>query len=239
MAFDESFVRYYRLLKGAATFQEDVNAIIALIKGKGYKSILDVGCGTGDHAALFTKRGFEVTGIDKSPAMVRSAKSHFPGISFRIADACTFRIKRQFDVVVAIDSVLSFITDKRSFDKALKNLSIHVREGGVLIADFAFTTDLVPANFEDILLKQLREKGLSLTLAMRLRRQKDKMLVDLHLSGSDKGKPFSHTERHIHRIVDKRDIVKLLKLQGLSVKTWGNISSKRGWQNLVVMAKKK
>src|SRR3989304_6035419 len=133
MAFGESLVRYYRLLKGTATYQDDVNAILALIKGKGYKTLLDVGCGTGDHAALFKKQGFDVIGIDKSPAMVRSARSNFPSIPFKVADASTFKIKCHFDVVIAIDSVLSFITDKKKFEGALKNLTSHVKKGGVLI----------------------------------------------------------------------------------------------------------
>ncbi len=239
MAFDESLVRYYRLLKGTATYQDDVDAIFALIKGKGYKSLLDVGCGTGDHAALFKKKGFDVMGIDKSPAMVRQARAHHPSMRFKLADASTFSLNQQFDVVVAIDSVLSFIIDKKKFDKALKNISAHVRKGGVLITDFAFTKDLVPDVFEDILVKNVQQENLSIHLAMRLKRVRDTMVVDLHLSGKEGGKSFTHQERHIHRIVDKQEIINTIKRQGMSVKTWGNTSSKKGWQNLVVMAKKK
>ena len=38
------------------------------------ETILDVGCGTGNHAYILAKRGYRVTGIDLSPEMINAAK---------------------------------------------------------------------------------------------------------------------------------------------------------------------
>lgn len=39
------------------------------------KSILDLGCGTGNHAIPFARRGYQVTGVDRSSEMIETAKA--------------------------------------------------------------------------------------------------------------------------------------------------------------------
>ena len=38
------------------------------------RRILDLGCGTGSHALILAKRGYQVTGIDQSDSVIRRAK---------------------------------------------------------------------------------------------------------------------------------------------------------------------
>jgi SAM-dependent methyltransferase len=69
-----------------------VEYIKRLVPEKEYWSILDIGCGTGDHCAEFTKYGAgSVTGLDKSQAMITKAKSKHAdkGIDWKIGDAIT------------------------------------------------------------------------------------------------------------------------------------------------------
>jgi SAM-dependent methyltransferase len=53
--------------------------------------VLDVGCGTGEHALMAAARGFEATGIDASPAAIRlardKARRHGLEIRFEVGDA--------------------------------------------------------------------------------------------------------------------------------------------------------
>ena len=48
--------------------------------------ILDIGCGTGRDAVVFTQRGFEYTGIDASPEMLAIAKERAPSGNYRKMD---------------------------------------------------------------------------------------------------------------------------------------------------------
>ena len=51
------------------------------------RTILDVGCGTGEHARLLTERGFHVHGLDINEDFLRLARSKVPTARFHCADA--------------------------------------------------------------------------------------------------------------------------------------------------------
>ena len=42
--------------------------------------ILDVGCGTGNHVNILGLDGYNVTGVDISPAMIKKAKEYYPNL---------------------------------------------------------------------------------------------------------------------------------------------------------------
>jgi SAM-dependent methyltransferase len=49
--------------------------------------VADLGCGTGTLSLLLTEEGYDVTGVDFSPEMVRRARAKVPGVAFIEADA--------------------------------------------------------------------------------------------------------------------------------------------------------
>ena len=51
--------------------------------------ILDIGSGTGHHVGQLKSMGFNVSGIDISPAMVKKAKENYPNCNFKVADVST------------------------------------------------------------------------------------------------------------------------------------------------------
>lgn len=55
--------------------QEDIPKIVALFKKQNVKRILDLGCGSGRHTIYFTKRGFDVFGIDIAKEGINITKS--------------------------------------------------------------------------------------------------------------------------------------------------------------------
>ena len=69
-------------------------------------SILDLGCGTGRHAVGLARKGFSVTGIDLSSGMLTQARDKARAANVEIelihADASTFSLDKQFDVVICI-----------------------------------------------------------------------------------------------------------------------------------------
>jgi 2-polyprenyl-3-methyl-5-hydroxy-6-metoxy-1,4-benzoquinol methylase len=107
-------------------------------------SLLDAGCGTGYFSRIFSERGFTVAGVDFTEAGVEATKRR--GISqVHLGDLATFALARQFDVVTCID-VLFHIVDDAAWEAAVRNLSRHVRHGGVLLLqDHLVERPVIPA----------------------------------------------------------------------------------------------
>jgi len=108
----------------------------------GVDKVLDMGCGTGGHAIPLAARGYRVTGVDRSGQMLaaaagKAARSPTPGtVSFIQDDIRTMRLKKRFDSVICMFSVLSYQTTNDDLLTTLKTARNHLKEGGVFTADF-------------------------------------------------------------------------------------------------------
>jgi SAM-dependent methyltransferase len=65
------------------------------------RTVLDLGCGTGEFAAAAVARGAVVTGVDADPRAIAIATRDVPGATFRVGDAVE-PPPGPFDVVVAL-----------------------------------------------------------------------------------------------------------------------------------------
>jgi ubiquinone/menaquinone biosynthesis C-methylase UbiE len=109
----ERYDRWYETTEGAMYDRLEKGAVVRLLPDNGRrKELLDVGCGTGHWARFFSQRGFEVTGIDLSPSMVRVARGkRIAGASFAVADAHELPFDSgRFRVTTAI-ATLEFVRD--------------------------------------------------------------------------------------------------------------------------------
>ncbi|MFN8532716.1 MAG: methyltransferase domain-containing protein [Dehalococcoidia bacterium] len=73
--------------------------VVDLLEPRSGERILDLGCGTGHHAAEFAAAGCLVEGIDSSPAMIERAGILYPGLAFRVARGQDFRVDAPVDAV--------------------------------------------------------------------------------------------------------------------------------------------
>jgi len=64
--------------------------------------VADLGCGTGSLALLLTEEGYDVTGVDVSPEMIRQARAKAPQATFVEADASAPPLEpAAYDVVLS------------------------------------------------------------------------------------------------------------------------------------------
>ncbi len=97
--------------------------------------VLDVGCGTGEHAILAAAHGGEALGVDISPVAIelarRKARERSSGAQFAVADALDLSgLGELFDVV--IDSGLFTVFDASEQRRYAASLAGAIRGGGVL-----------------------------------------------------------------------------------------------------------
>jgi SAM-dependent methyltransferase len=97
--------------------------------------ILDAGCGSGRDSRAFLERGYEVTALDASEAMVELASRHI-GRPVLHMSFDQVRFWERFDGVWASASLLH--VPRHSIDKVLERLVIALKVGGVMFASFKY-----------------------------------------------------------------------------------------------------
>jgi SAM-dependent methyltransferase len=102
-------------------------------------SWLDIGCGSGEHAAALCARGIKAEGIDVSVDMLASARQSYPQILFHLGAAESFRLDQQFDVASMLFHVASYLTCDDAVSRAMKNIATHLKPNGLFVFDFWHT----------------------------------------------------------------------------------------------------
>jgi trans-aconitate methyltransferase len=101
--------------------------------------ILDLGCGTGVLTNEIAGFSDEVVGIDLSSAMVEKARSMYPGIEFKVMDACALEWENYFDAVFS-NAVLHFI---KTQDILLDNIRKALTDNGLFICEFGASGNII------------------------------------------------------------------------------------------------
>ena len=115
--------------------------------------MLDVACGTGGHIK-YLKSHYAVEGLDINDRMLQIARKKHPDIIFHRGDMVSFKLHNQFDAITCLFSAIGHLKTKRKLGLAIRNMSQHLKPGGVLIVEPWITpqqwhTRSVHANFVD------------------------------------------------------------------------------------------
>jgi SAM-dependent methyltransferase len=100
--------------------------------------ILDVCCGTGCLAGLLAARGYRVTGIDLSAAMIAFARDNVPEAEFLVADAARFHLPCAFDAAVSTFDSLNHILSCEDLEAAFRNTAAALKPGATFAFDVLF-----------------------------------------------------------------------------------------------------
>jgi SAM-dependent methyltransferase len=110
--------------------------------GKGsIRSVLDLGCGTGNHAIPLARHGYEVAGVERSESMLaharRKAEDALPGraLHFQQGDIRDVDLGKQFDAALMMFAVLGYQVENADVLAALRTARRHLRPGGLLVFD--------------------------------------------------------------------------------------------------------
>lgn len=98
------------------------------------ESLLDVACGTGLHLS-FLRAGFDVAGVDISPAMIERARQIVPDVPIELGDMCSFDLGRRFDAVTCLFSSIGYLLTIEDVNRAVANMAAHLNPAGVLIIE--------------------------------------------------------------------------------------------------------
>jgi len=138
MSHFKQYSKYYNLLYKDKNYLEEANYIDQLIKkyAPDSKTLLDIGCGTGKHAALMADKGYKTHGIDLSETMLAEAEKSFGDkVAFSQGDIRDFKIDSSFDVITSLFHVMSYQTQNVDLYNSFNAVYNHLNEGGYFIFD--------------------------------------------------------------------------------------------------------
>lgn len=98
------------------------------------RSLLDLGCGPGEHCARFASEGWATLGVDVSATQIDTAREHHPDLDFVRSDlgALSALPDREFGAALCVGNVLPSLDDE-TLDAMLEQLARRVVAGGVLL----------------------------------------------------------------------------------------------------------
>ena len=93
---------------------------------KGIK-VLDVACGTGVLFPDYLKTGADITGIDISENMVKTAREKFPDVKIICGDATDFSFEEKFDAIMIYNAFPHFDEPGKLIKNLAESLNPHGR----------------------------------------------------------------------------------------------------------------
>ena len=113
--------------------QSAAPGVIALLPRDGL--VVEIGCGSGVLARALTDAGYDVFGIDASPAMIELARVHAPAARFEVATFADAALP-QCTAIVAMGEVLNYGT-LDEVKRFVRNTASALSGGGLLLFDVA------------------------------------------------------------------------------------------------------
>jgi len=141
--FGTSYADLYDAVYGDKPYGAECELIERLLLGHGapgHGRLLDLGCGTGGHAIPLARRGWQVTGVDRSPEMLARAGAKLADrpevrVEWVEGDVRTLDLGREFDAALMMFAVLGYQAGNRDVAAALSVVRRHLRPGGLFLFD--------------------------------------------------------------------------------------------------------
>lgn len=172
-------------------------------------SLLDLGCGSGVHAALLAAKGWSVHGVDRSPGMLARAearRSCLPKevadrLDFATGDVRSYRTDRRFDSATALFHVVGYQTTADDLRAAFATAHGHLTPGGLFLFDYWYGPAVLSTG-PSVRVKRIDDGGPPLLRIAEPTLLPDENVVEVRYSwfaGEEEGGLFRES-RELHRM---------------------------------------
>jgi trans-aconitate methyltransferase len=144
--FSASADLYDLVYSGFKDYATETAALARLIRREhpAARTLLDVACGTGEHARRLTEDyGFEVDGLDLDPAFARIARGKLPHATVYEADMTSFEVPRRYDAILCLFSSIGYVKTLENVRRTLERFRAHLAHGGIILVEPWFPPGVV------------------------------------------------------------------------------------------------
>lgn len=165
------FAKYYDLVHENKDYEQESSYIHRLIQKykPNTKTILDIGCGTGNYAYAMQQLGYQVTGIDSSSNMIEMAKGKLSEEARETSSPSFFcgrmeehKTPAKSDAVICLFFSLCYQTTDDLIFESLSRFKDQMKEDGILIFDF-WNKAGVLSERPDLKIQKYTAEGLEIT----------------------------------------------------------------------------
>lgn len=121
-----------------AQADEQVRKILKLT-GVRRGAVLDLCCGPGRHSVVLAKRGFQVTGVDRTRFLLNKARRHATSARARVefirSDVRDFVRPDTYKLALSLWTSFGYFDDKDEDRLVLRNIFASLKKGGVCLID--------------------------------------------------------------------------------------------------------
>lgn len=194
------------------------------------REILDVACGTGRHAIPLSKKGYTVTGGDRSQAMlavleekVRRASIEIPVIKCDMKD---IEFREEFDAIICMYTSFNYLLTDQDIERALAAFHRALRPGGIAILDLMNPIFYI-GKFREITVEHHQEAQLCIqrTFKHTLDEVRSLWYQDEFVVADDGNSVSTCREIHIMRMLTYPEISRFIRdAQFVDIKCYGNFT---------------
>jgi SAM-dependent methyltransferase len=138
---DDPYARvdYRRLIAWGPRIEREGPFLLRLLGAAPDPSVLDAGCGTGEHTAFFAGRGCRAVGLDRSEAMLAKAREHEAAGAARfvlgdVLDARTaLADEAPFGLAVCLGNMLPHLHDVGELERFVRSMASVLLPDGILL----------------------------------------------------------------------------------------------------------
>jgi SAM-dependent methyltransferase len=143
--FNSLYAGQYDQLYAEKGYTQECDVIEAVAHGSAgtaQRSVLDVGCGTGGHALELARRGWQVTGVDLSQAMIDLGAEKAKALpaaqrpTWLQGDARDFSTGVKHDMAIMMFAVVGYLISNADVLAGLRNIRRHLAPGALFVCDF-------------------------------------------------------------------------------------------------------
>ncbi|RMA64144.1 class I SAM-dependent methyltransferase [Ulvibacter antarcticus] len=148
---------YYHILYKDRDYQEAayfMNALTSFLELSNDAEILDLACGKGRHSKYLNGLGYDVTGVDLSPASIAYAKQYENNrLHFAVHDMC-LPYPKKFDAVFNLFTSFGYFESENDNLRTIKAIKQELKPNGHGVIDFLnadyVRTHLVPSEIKTV-----------------------------------------------------------------------------------------
>jgi 2-polyprenyl-3-methyl-5-hydroxy-6-metoxy-1,4-benzoquinol methylase len=124
--------KYYDIFYKNKDYKREVEFLSNILKDK--ETILDVGCGTGEHMKYLIEKGYEVEGMDLDPDILEIAHDKTNAVVYN-QNVLELDIDNKYDAIISMFAVMNHLKNNIELKKALENFRSHLNHDGIVVID--------------------------------------------------------------------------------------------------------